>query len=99
MICIAVYCPVAERSVRIGVETDDVTFTQLLRSSAHARCPVCGAEHGPLDGLAPAPRNGASTNLRILDDRHLLSALLASRSSNNLSRAYRTLEHSAASPK
>jgi hypothetical protein len=48
MICVAIFCPETERDVDTGIETDEVTFTRLLGSSARVRCPICGEEHGPV---------------------------------------------------
>jgi hypothetical protein len=42
---ISIFCPVTNRSVSSGVETDWSTYFGLRNSTLRVRCPQCGGQH------------------------------------------------------
>ena len=42
---ISIFCPVTNRSVDTGIETDWSTFFGLRKARLRVRCPHCGGQH------------------------------------------------------
>jgi hypothetical protein len=76
---ISIFCPVTNRSVDSGVETDWSTYFGLRNATLHVRCPQCGGQHDiPVrDSYLARSQTGAELDGGRPQDNPRIESLLA----------------------
>ncbi|MGD9920141.1 MAG: hypothetical protein AB7V13_01680 [Pseudorhodoplanes sp.] len=74
---ISIFCPVTNRSVGTGIETDWSTFFALQPLRLRVRCPDCGGRHDVAVGDGYLARSESGADGGRPDDNPRIESLLA----------------------